>query len=52
MRDIIDLVEATTKPAKLETTPLPYGTKDLDPVMSAETIEYHKSNINNRNWII
>jgi len=41
MRDIIDLVEATTKPAKLETTPLPYGTKDLDPVMSADTIEYH-----------
>jgi Fe-Mn family superoxide dismutase len=41
MRDIIDLVEATTKPAKLETTPLPYGTKDLDPVMSEATIEYH-----------
>ena len=24
MREIIDLVEATTRPAKLETTPLPY----------------------------
>jgi len=41
MRDIIDLVEATTKPAKLETTPLPYTHKALEPVMSAETIEYH-----------
>jgi len=41
MRDIIDLVEATTKPAKLETTPLPYNPKDLEPVMSAATIEYH-----------
>ena len=41
MRDIIDLVEATTKPAKLETTPLPYSPKDLEPVMSAATIEYH-----------
>jgi len=41
MRDIIDLVEATTRPSKLETTPLPYGVKDLDPVMSADTIEYH-----------
>ena len=41
MRDIINLVEATTRPSKLETTTLPYGVKDLDPVMSAETIEYH-----------
>jgi len=41
MRNIIDLVEATTKPAKLETTPLPYTHKALEPVMSAETIEYH-----------
>ena len=41
MRDIIDLVEATTRPAKLETTPLPYGVRDLDPVMSESTIEYH-----------
>ena len=37
----IDLLEASTRPAKLETTPLPYGEKALDPVMSKETIEYH-----------
>lgn len=41
IRDDIDLLEATTKPAKLETTPLPYGSKDLSPVMSAETLDYH-----------
>ena len=41
MREIINLVEETTKPAKLETTPLPYSIKALEPVMSAETIEYH-----------
>jgi Fe-Mn family superoxide dismutase len=41
IRDTIDLVEATTRPAKLETTPLPYTHKALEPVMSAETIEYH-----------
>jgi Fe-Mn family superoxide dismutase len=41
LRQHIDLVEATTRPAKLETTPLPYGLKDLDPVMSAATLDYH-----------
>ena len=41
IRDTIDIVEANTRPAKLETTPLPYGVKDLDPVMSEETINYH-----------
>jgi len=41
MREIIDLVEASTRPAKLETTPLPYTHKALEPVMSADTIEYH-----------
>ena len=41
MRHEIDLIEASTRPAKLETTPLPYGPKDLDPVMSPETIDYH-----------
>ena len=41
IREIIDLVEATTRPAKLETTPLPYTEKALDPVMSPATIEYH-----------
>ena len=41
MRHEIDIVEASTRPAKLETTPLPYGVKDLAPVMSAETLDYH-----------
>lgn len=41
MREHINLVEATTRPAKLETTPLPYGLKDLDPVMTEATLEYH-----------
>jgi superoxide dismutase, Fe-Mn family len=41
IRSTLDLLEATTKPAKLETTPLPYGEKDLDPVMSKATIDYH-----------
>ena len=41
IRKDIDLLEATTRPAKLETTPLPYGLKDLDPVMSKETLDYH-----------
>jgi len=41
MRETINLIEASTVPAKLETTPLPYGVKDLEPVMSADTINYH-----------
>jgi len=41
IREAIDLIEASTKPAKLETTPLPYGESDLEPVMSKETIDYH-----------
>lgn len=41
IREHIDLVEARTQPDKLETTPLPYGIRDLEPVMSAETLEYH-----------
>ena len=44
MRDIrsdINLLEQTTVPAKLETTPLPFGPKDLEPWMTAETINYH-----------
>ena len=41
LREHIDLVEATTRPAKLETVPLPYGMKDLSPVMSEATLEYH-----------
>jgi Fe-Mn family superoxide dismutase len=41
LRKAIDLVEASTRPAKLETTPLPYGVKDLDPVMSKQSLDYH-----------
>jgi Fe-Mn family superoxide dismutase len=41
IRNTIDILEATTRPAKLETTPLPYGIKDLEPVMSRATIDYH-----------
>lgn len=41
IREDLDLLEATTRPAKLETTPLPYGEKDLAPVMSADTLNYH-----------
>ena len=41
IRETLDLLEATTVPAKLETTPLPYTHKALEPVMSAATIEYH-----------
>lgn len=38
---LANIVEASTRPAKLETTPLPYGTRDLEPVMSRATIDYH-----------
>jgi Fe-Mn family superoxide dismutase len=41
IRQDIQILEATTRPAKLETTPLPYGIKDLDPVMSEATLDYH-----------
>ena len=41
IRDTIDLIEASTRPAKLETTPLPYGESDLDPVLSKASINYH-----------
>ena len=41
IREDIDLLEATTRPAKLETTPLPYGLKDLDPVLSENNLIYH-----------
>lgn len=45
IRRDLDLLEATTRPAKLETTPLPYGERDLEPVMSADTIQYHYENL-------
>lgn len=41
IRKDLDLLEATTRPAKLETTPLPYGLKDLDPVLSENNLTYH-----------
>ena len=41
MRKHIDLLEATTRPAKLETIPLPYGRDDLNPVLSGDSINYH-----------
>jgi len=41
IRQDLDLLEATTRPAKLETTPLPYKERDLEPVMSKDTINYH-----------
>jgi Fe-Mn family superoxide dismutase len=41
IREEINLVEQSTKPAKLETTPLPYTEKALEPVMSQATIDYH-----------
>lgn len=41
IRETINLVEASTVPAKLETTPLPYGPGDLHPAMSKQTIDYH-----------
>ena len=41
LKTLANLVEANTRPAKLETTPLPYGPGDLYPVMSKETIDYH-----------
>ena len=37
----LDLLEASTRPAKLETTPLPYAENALDPVLSKESIDYH-----------
>ena len=41
IRQDLDLLEASTRPAKLETTPLPYGEKALDPVLSKDSIDYH-----------
>ena len=41
IRHDINLLEATTRPAKLETTPLPYAETALDPVLSKNNIIYH-----------
>ena len=41
IRQDIQLLEATTRPAKLETTPLPYAQDALEPVISKASIDYH-----------
>jgi hypothetical protein len=41
MREHIDLVEASTRPAKLETTPLPYGENDLMPEWNLHRMILH-----------
>ena len=41
LRQDLDLLEASTRPAKLETTPLPYAEDGLDPVLSRDSINYH-----------
>ena len=41
IRHDLELLEATTRPAKLETTPLPYEEDALDPVLSKDSINYH-----------
>lgn len=41
IRSNINLIEASTVPAKLETTPLPYGLGDLYPVLSKENLNTH-----------
>jgi superoxide dismutase len=41
IRKDLELLEASTRPAKLETTPLPYAEDGLDPVLSKESIIYH-----------
>lgn len=41
LRQTLELLEASTRPAKLETTPLPYNSKALEPVMSQATLDYH-----------
>ena len=41
MREQINLIEQTTRPAKLETTPLPYAEDGLAPVLSKNNIIYH-----------
>jgi Fe-Mn family superoxide dismutase len=41
IRNTLSLLEATTRPAKLETTPLPYADDELEPIMSQASIQYH-----------
>ena len=41
MREIITLVEEKSRPQDIGIVPLAYGESDLNPVMSARTMEYH-----------
>jgi Fe-Mn family superoxide dismutase len=41
IRRDIELLEASTRPAKLETTPLSYSLTDLEPVLSENNLVYH-----------
>jgi len=41
IRQDLQILEATTRPAKLETTPLPYEEDALAPVLSKDSINYH-----------
>lgn len=45
IRQDLNLLEATTREARLETVPLPYGEKDLEPAMSRITMDYHYNNL-------
>lgn len=41
MRDLLSIVEAAESKNKLVNAKLPYGIKDLEPVMSKDTLNYH-----------
>jgi Fe-Mn family superoxide dismutase len=41
IRDLVTLVEAKSKKDQLQQTALPHSRKDLYPVMSEETLDYH-----------
>ena len=41
MRDLLSIVEAAESLNKLVNAKLPYGIKDLEPVMSKDTLNYH-----------
>jgi superoxide dismutase len=41
MRDIINLIEQSSEPDKLYTTPLNYGLESLSPVLSKDNLNYH-----------
>ena len=47
MRDLLSIVEAAESPNKLVNAKLPYGIKDLEPVMSKDTLNYHHGKLRN-----